>query len=482
MESHSASAVKRWRRELVAVARSLRGRFALWTAGLLLTAMVAFGVFVYASMARSLAQAVDDSLQLSAAQAMAAVNVENGQLAFGDAIPEVGDVPGSGTTVRILDPAGRVRQASGIYRDLPIDATSLSAAQRGEASFLTLSLPQTPDPIRVRTVPLVENSKLIAIVQVAQSLDPINDTLHQLLAALLLSVPLLVLLAGAGGYWLAARALAPIDTIIRTAQRISAEDLHARLGLPPADDEVGRLAATFDGMLERLDSAFRRERQFTADASHELRTPLAAMQAILSVTRERRRSADEYEQALDDLNAQAGRLRVLTEDLLRLARADMSRAAPPRPLDLSDLTNAVVETMRPLAEEKGLQIDATITPNLLVSGDSDNLIRLLLNLLDNAIKYTDRGIITVSLASSVTLVELIVRDTGIGIAPEHLPHLFERFYRADTARGAGGSGLGLAIAQEIVAAHGGDIHVQSAPGQGSSFVISLPQCEDVPRS
>jgi heavy metal sensor kinase len=455
-------------------------RFALWTAGLLLAAMVVFGVFVYVSMASSLAQAVDDSLQLSAAQALAAVNVENGQLAFGDAVPEVGDLPGTGTTVRILDPAGRVRQASGIYRDLPVDTTSLGNAQRGEAGFLTLSLPQSPGPIRVHTAPMVENGKLIAIIQVAQSLDPVNDTLHQLLAALLLSVPLLVLMAGAGGYWLAARALAPIDAITHTARRISAEDLHARLGLPPNDDEVGRLAATFDEMLDRLDGAFRRERQFTADASHELRTPLAAMQAILSVTRERRRSPEEYEQVLDDLGTQAGRLRGLVEDLLRLARTDVRRESAHGPVDLSTLVGDVAETMRQLAEDKGLALHVQVVPHLTVSGNYDDLIRLLFNLLDNAIKYTARGVITVSLAPADTMVELTVRDTGDGIAPEHLPHIFERFYRADTARTAGGNGLGLAIAQEIAQAHGGLVTVASVVGAGTTLTVRLPTMPDQP--
>ncbi len=246
--------------------RTLRVRFALWVAGLLLAALLAFGVFVYLSMARSLAGAVDETLQLSAAQAIAAVNVEDGQISFGDSIPDPGDMQGRGLTIRILDSRGQVQQAAGMYHDLPVDQASLTAALEGQSTFVTQRNAIYLERIRLRTAPIVEDNQVIGIVQVAQSLADVDNTLRRLVAALLISVPLLVAVAGLGGYLLAARALRPIDAITRTARQISAEDLRARLNLPATEDEVGRLASTFDAMLARLDDSFQRERRFTADA------------------------------------------------------------------------------------------------------------------------------------------------------------------------------------------------------------------------
>jgi heavy metal sensor kinase len=458
-----------WRRR-----KTLRVRFALWVAGLLLAALLAFGVFVFLSMARSLAGAVDETLQLSAAQAIAAVNIEDGQVSFGDSIPEPGDVQGRGLTIRILDLQGHVRQAAGLYHDLPVDQASLTAALQGQSTFVTQRNAIHRERIRLRTAPIIEDNQVIAVVQVAQSLADMDDTLRRLVAALLISVPLLVVVAGLGGYLLAARALRPIDTIIRTARQISAEDLQARLNLPATEDEVGRLASTFDAMLARLDDSFQRERRFTADASHELRTPLAAMQTILSVIRTQRRTPEDYERALDDLTGETERLRGLVEDLLRLARGDVRPSGGCAPVDLSTLIEDVVETMRPLAEDQELTMICAIAPALVVRGDRDDLIRLFLNALDNAVKYTVQGSIAVHATRCADTIEVCIHDTGSGIAPEHLPHVFDRFYRADTARSQGGPGLGLAIAEEIARAHGGTITVRSTLGVGTTVTVALP--------
>jgi signal transduction histidine kinase/CheY-like chemotaxis protein len=328
--------------------------------------------------------------------------------------------------------------------------------------------------------PVLEHGVVLAIVQVGRPLDDVTDTLHRPVVALLLSVPLLVLLAARGGYLLARRALRTIDAITRTAGRISSEDLHARLNLPPTDDEVGRLAATFDAMLTRLGDSFQRERQFTADASHELRTPLTAIQTILSVIRARRRTPEEYERALDDVSAATARLRTLVENLLLVARGDQPSLVAHDPLDLSLLLEDVIETLAPLAGERGLFIQREIAPALMTAGDRDQLARVFLNLLDNAIKLTENGVITVRAWRGGELIGVSVRDPGCGIAPEHLPHIFERFYRADAARSAGGSGLGLSIAREIVRAHSGQIAVRSAPGAGTDVTVHLLAYEASP--
>jgi len=457
---------------------TLRVRFALWVAGLLLGVLAAFGTFVYLSLKQGLEASIDDSLRLSASQAIASINVENSQIDFSDTLPENDptlNLRERGLTLRILDPAGQVLQAFGPYRALPVETSSLAAVQGGQPGFVTLSDPLEGDPVRVYTAPIVENNRLVGVLQVAQSLDGVGETLDRLLSALLLGGPLLVLSAAFGGYLLAARALAPIDHITRTARRISAEDLSARLNLPATGDEVGRLTATFDEMLARLDDSFRRERRFTADASHELRTPLAAMQTILGVVRERRRRPQEYEQALADLAEETDRLRALTEELLYLARGDADQPAIRETVDLSILLRDVADSLCPLAEAKGLTLTCNVPAGLTLPGDSDALIRLFVNLLDNAVKYTERGRIDVAARADTDGLHVSVADTGIGIPPEHLSHIFERFYRVDQSRSGRGVGLGLAIALETARAHGGTLEVDSSPGVGTTFTVFLPR-------
>ena len=457
--------------------KTLRVRFALWVAGLLLAVFAAFGAFVYFDLARGLSASIDDSLRLSAAQAITTVSIENGQLSFSDSLPAGAAATPQherDLTIRILDPHGQVIQAVGEFAAWPVTGASLAAAQQQRSIFETLAAPSDRTPVRFYTTPLSQNGQLVGIVQVAQDLEDMRRTLRRLLQALLVGVPLLVGLAALGGYFLAARALAPIDHITRTARRISAEDLSARLNLPASDDEVGRLATTFDSMLARLDASFERERQFTADASHELRTPLAAMQAILGVVREGRRTPEDYEQALADISEEADRLRSLVEDLLRLARGDARSPVPREPVDLAMLLSDVTDSLRPLAEAKGLMLTCSAPAGLTLSGSSDDLIRLFVNLLDNAITYTDRGTIAVTAHNHNGSARVTVADTGRGIPAEHLPRLFDRFYRVDASRSAQGSGLGLAIALEIARAHGGTLEVNSAVGAGTTFTVLLP--------
>jgi signal transduction histidine kinase len=286
----------------------------------------------------------------------------------------------------------------------------------------------------------------------------------------------LLFFAALGGYFLSARALEPINHITQTALRIAdGYDLSARLNLPDTGDEVSRLAATFDAMLARLNDSFHRERQFTADASHELRTPLAAMQAILGVVREGERPAGEYRQALDDLAEETSRLRSLTEDLLHLARGENHSTITQEHVLLSDLLNDVADSLRPLAESKGLALHCQIQEGLTITGDTDALVRLFVNLLDNAIQYTNRGSITLTAHLETSGMDVEVTDTGIGISSEHLPHIFDRFYRVDPARSSRGARLGLAIASQIALAHGGRLAVHSVPDIGSTFTIHFPQ-------
>lgn len=454
--------------------KSLRARFAIWITGLILLVLAIFGTLVYINLSLSLHTAIDSSLSLTAAQTAASLNVDNGKIIISEPItPEESGFQAfseRGLTLIVLSKDGNILESVGPYRNTPHTVAQVNP----NGSFTTIPIANDDDSIRVYTLPVLDNQQTVGWVQVMQSLGSVRDTLDRLLLTLLLGGGLLSFLSGFGGYFLATRALAPIDNITKTADAISTEDLSARLPLPDTEDEVSRLAGTFNNMLARLENGFKRERQFTADASHELRTPLTAMQAILSVVREGERPAAEYHQALDDLADETNRMRGLVEDLLSLARGEEGLALHPEPLDLSALLSDVADSLRPLAQAKGLALTTQLPSRLPFTGDMDTLIRLFVNLLDNSIKYTKEGGIVVGTKVETEHVLVEISDTGIGIPQEHLARIFERFYRVESARSSAGTGLGLAIAHQIVLAHGGNISVESTFGVGTTFTVILP--------
>ena len=458
--------------------KTIRIRFALWATVLILAILAAFGGFVYFNLSLNLHNAVDESLFLSASQTAAMLNVNNGQLIPPEVITP--DETGAqafterGLTLVVRAKDGTILQAAGPMQSIPVVINPANT----QADLRTIPATGNEDPTRVYILPVLDNGTIVGWVQAMQSLGNVQDSLTSLLTALLLGGGLLSLLAGFAGYFLAARALAPIDGITNAARRISTNDMSARLNLPDTGDEVSRLANTFDDMLARLENGFQRERQFAADASHELRTPLAAMQAILSVVREGKRPVNEYRQALDDLAEETDRMRALVEDLLKLARGENGLNLKLEQVDLSILISDVADSLLPLASAKQVDLAYNLEPGLVISGDTDQLIRLFVNLIDNAIKYTDKGAITLTAEQTEQSIDVSVIDTGVGILPEHLTHVFERFYRVEASRSSSGAGLGLAIALQIARAHGGDILIASTPGEGSTFCVQFPKIPD----
>lgn len=456
--------------------RNLRVRFALWTAGLLFLALLLFGLYVYLNMSRSLVATVDEILEAVALQ-LIAEDRQGTVVPLDDIIEEHQYEPlrEQGFSLRVMLVTGQVIQTYGPYQHFPQPtAPFFVTAQSGYRSTLPVS--STGEQVRVYTVQIRQADELQSILQVAQNLNRVHETLNLLLITLLIGVPVIVVAAGGGGYFLAARALAPIDEMTQMARYISAQDLSARLSPPSTEDEVGRLAVTLNSMLARLERAFRRERQFTADASHELRTPLSAMQMIIDSTITQPRAATEYLQALTDLRHEAEVMKSLTQGLLHLARSDAAEQLQAvEPIEVAVLLKDVMDSLQIMTEEKGLVLyDEVADEDASILGDSDALIRLFVNLLGNAIKYTEQGSITVGahLDADHKFV-IMIQDTGPGIAPEHLPHLFDRFYRVDQARGQQGIGLGLAIAQSIARTHGGEIIVESVVGHGTTFTVWL---------
>ncbi len=316
---------------------------------------------------------------------------------------------------------------------------------------------------------------VIGAVAMSASLNSILHSQYRLRTALLLGVPVSLLIALIGGWALASRALAPVEDLRRTAQAITATDLRRRIGLT-RNDELGRLAQTLDDMIERLDTAFREQRQLTADVSHELRTPLSVIQAQTSLALKRERTPEEYAAVLDSIQEETDRMSRIVSDLLMLARAEAGQETLEHdPVRLDVIARWAVDHIHSRAQHKGVEVKLLAHP-VMVEGDSDRLRQLSLNLVDNAVKYTDPGgRITVKVAVKAGAAQLEIADTGVGIDAESLPHIFQRFYRADWARARGeGSGLGLAIVQWIVDAHGGTVTVRSKPGEGSVFTVKLP--------
>ena len=317
------------------------------------------------------------------------------------------------------------------------------------------------------------------LIQAAFEMDDFYEALNHFALLLFISIPLLLACAAAGGYWISTRALAPVDQITQTARTISAQNLSSRLVVPNTGDELQRLSETLNGMLGRLEAAFKKITQFTADASHELRTPVAVMRTRAELSLRKARSADEYRDVIAEVLMELEKTSGLIEQLMFLARADSGAEI------LHFSSTNVAEVLREachqgsaLAEAKQIGFQEQISgDSMWIRGDATSLRRLFLILIDNAVKYTPaNGKVEVSLQRNDGYAVAQVRDTGIGIAETDLPNVFERFYRADKARSreSGGVGLGLSIGRWITEVHAGTIEVHSSPGRGSTFQIRLP--------
>lgn len=458
--------------------RSIRFRLTFWFVNILAVAVLLISLAVYLGLRQALFSNVDQTLRLAAERSVQ-VTVQNtldpalSSTERARALTYIAIAP-----VRLLLLDGSVMQTDPLFpSDVPVDPASLVAAGRGESRYETVAADTGPH--RLLTAPLSTDGRRFAVIQVAQSLKTEFATLNSLRNLLLIAVPVTLVLASIGGVILGQNAFAPMERVRRSVETIIADnDLSHRVGRELAEDEVGLLAQTFDRLLERIESAMARERQFSADASHELRSPLTALKGELSVALARERSADEYRRVLQDLEGTVDEMSLLVEDLLALSRATAG-VLRQQEFDLSALLTQLTERMGVLTEARGLKLELRVAESPLpIVADRMKIQRLLTNLVDNAVRYTPRGgSITVRAMRDGEHMCIEVVDTGIGIAAEHLPHVFERFYRADNARtrdGAGGSGLGLAIADAIVRAHNGRISIASELGRGSTFSVRLP--------
>jgi heavy metal sensor kinase len=320
------------------------------------------------------------------------------------------------------------------------------------------------------------------ILVVLQSLHPQRELLDDIRNSFLWIIPIALLFAALGGYFLARKSLAPVASMASKARTIGAANLHNRLGVSNPRDELGQLAVSFNELLDRLEASFERQRRFISDASHELRTPVAILRGESEVTLSRPdRSPAEYREALTILRDESQRLAHIIEDLFTLTRADAGQyPITPRDFYLDELAADVLHHARSLALVKNITLSPSIEPELLFHGDEALFRRLLLNLLDNAIKYTPKGgQVTLECQKQSAHYVVSVTDTGPGISPDLQPRIFERFFRADEARSrsetdSGGAGLGLSIARWIAEAHHGQLELARSNASGSTFTVSLP--------
>lgn len=454
----------------------IRWRLTIWYAGLLGAALAVFGAGLYVALRLRLHDTFDDQLRAQAALTLATIRVEAGR----PVLDPGADVPEQDEFVyRLIAADGDVIADSGPpLGTRPLGSEVLEAAWRGETRLTSFRFDD--DTIRVVTAPVRSGAAVAGVLQVGLSRDDTDDVLREVLVALGIAAPVALLAACGGGYLLARRALAPVIQITDLAARIGGAErgleLHARLGLRLPDDELGRLAATFDAMLARIETAFERQRQFTGAAAHELRTPLSLMRSEVDLALRRPRAPEEYRAALRDLSGDLERMTGLVGTLLALARADTGALAAERHrLDLAEVVTDVAEQDAAPAAAAGVAVTAAASPAAIL-GDEDLLVQVFVNLLDNALVHTPAGgTVALGCAPVGERVRGWVSDDGAGIALEHQGRVFDRFYRVDAgrARAHGGAGLGLSICRAIVEAHGGTIRLASDPGRGTTVEFWL---------
>ncbi|MEO8658990.1 MAG: ATP-binding protein [Bryobacteraceae bacterium] len=442
---------------------SIRLRLTLWFSGVLLAGLAVFAVATFLALDHRLMEGVDSDLRARIAGLQTTLDIE-GDLSREQMVIEVtefaSEIP-EGKLMQLRDAAGaEMLPASKGFR---LSAEGFTTELRDGHTY------------RVLGAPIASHGKSY-MATAASDMERVNGILHDLRIFLLLAIPVVMLVAAAGGFWISRRALAPVDEITLVARSISVRNLSQRLRVPQTGDELQRMSETWNDVLERLEEAVKRIHQFTADASHELRSPVALIRATAELALRRERTSQEYQQWLRQIEDEAMRMTELTEALLALARADANGMLELEPVDVTAAATAAIAEVQPSAAEKGIRLQAHFTTQPLVApGNAPGLRRLLLILLDNAIKYTPAGgHVTLSVEAIAAGIRVEVADTGEGIPEAALPHIFERFYRADTVRARGsGTGLGLSIARTISRAHSTEIAVESEAGKGSRFSFVL---------
>lgn len=461
---------------------SIRTRLTIWYSAILVLGFILFGAGVYLSVSVTLVRQIDMALEQSATSIVDQIKIVMNGDGRVISLPQFDVFRASAVYVEAIDTKGKIRGRStnvSSFSDQldPATITDLAGKPSTEQKpeYNDVQHPDAP-PLRVYTYPLVvsDTSELFGYLQVAASLEDVELTKHGLLLTLLVVGAVMLIISAVAGAAMARRALRPVTEITNTALEIyRTEDLDRRVEVV-SNDEVGRLASAFNEMLDRLTRLFRAQQRFVADVSHEMRTPLTVIRGNVDLLR--MGCADE--ESLDAITSESERMTRMVSNMLLLSQAD-SGALPMhlQPLDLAPLIANIVRSGNLMADGR-VEIASNVSGDMMVQGDADRLKQVLLNLVENAIKHTPEDGKVMIQAQNLEghTITLSVTDTGVGIPPQDVAHVFERFYRVDKSRSRaqGGAGLGLAIAKSFVEAHGGRIEVQSTVDVGTTFIVTLP--------
>lgn len=491
------------RESLANFTHSIRFRLVMWFVLILGAIMVAFSAFIFFRQSQDVRNVALGRLSLTLEQILGSTEgEEHGEppqitLSMITGVnPNLSSDQQPDSIVAIQSAEGSILQSSGLLTSDQLSRAILpSPGWQGVRQVeLPKALVEGDNRFLFVNPAITQNGAVVGYLLVGVPLDA-NDQLGRLLITLVVGNLVTLAIALTGGMWLADQALRPVKTITQTAREISDSDLSKRLHLP-GRDELTELGNTFDDMLDRLQAAFERQRQFTADASHELRTPLTIIDLETSRMLSGKRSMEEYERVLKNIKSENKSMIRLVTNLLELARMDAGQLSLKlEPVDLAELASEVIERMAPLAKAQGVSLIVGELPETLLTGDSTLLSQMVSNLVENAVKYSSSVAeprVEISTGSGdeagQSVAWLKVSDNGIGIEPDNLEHIFDRFYQVDASRTrmdgqeeeaaqseSSGTGLGLAIAQWIARAHKGEIRVESTLGQGTTFEVNLPE-------
>ena len=463
---------------------SIQTRLTAWYVVLLGIILILFSVFLDLFLSQRLHESVDNSLKVSATVVARSATMKFTQSPLPGLegfFKQFMGYENLNKFYRIYDGSGNVgsRSKNVDASKFPLTQAAYADALKGKTSYETFQIDGI-HPVRVITMPVLRGKDLVNLVQVGTSLDSVQETLKNLKIFLFTAVPLVLLMAALFGRFMARRALKPVSKIIQTAREVGGGvDLSKRIPVPEVQDELGQLAATFNDMMDRLERSFSQIRQFSSDASHELRTPLTVLQGQNELILHKERDAKEYQEVIFSNLEEINYMSKVLEDLFILSRSDENQIQLDcKPMNLREVIDEVFGHAEALADEKNIKISIAFLEPVQINGDAIRLRQMIWNILHNAIKYTQPGgQIKISLEDKEDSAFLTIQDTGIGITEEHLPNIFNRFFRVDKSRSReeGGSGLGLSICKHIVEAHRGQIEVESQLGVGTKFKIRLPK-------
>ena len=449
---------------------SIKGRVTLWYTVLMVILVILVLVFMFSVSDTMIETSARNDLKSQVTKSADEIEYDDGKLEIDDDV----DYLSHGIYILIYDADGSL-----IDGKMPDGFATGTVLEDGDTKTVEID----GEPYYVYDVRLTFDSHEDVWVRGITAVSDSAAAMDTMLNIAFISLPFLVILAAAGGYWITKRAFRPVEQIRAAADRIGeGHDLSRRIHLTGGKDEIYALAATFDSMFDRLQRSFEAEKQLTADASHELRTPVTVITAQCEYVMEHAKSEEEMKDAFAVILRQAQKMSGLISQMLTLARADRGlEKLHPEAFNLSEMVDIIADEQRAAAQEKDISITTEIEPDIIVKADHTMIARLVINLLSNAIQYgSPKGFAHITLRRSDDRVTLQVRDNGAGISAEHLPKIWDRFYRADASRtGGGGAGLGLAMVKWIAEAHGGYVSVESAPGLGSTFTFSFPSGHNI---